>query len=114
MFLSIYNALTYIRRLKTFQLIAADEQQRGTPNFPFGQDGSEERIAKILNEANKAMSSSSGTIKDMPGTPPSIPPPNPLSFSSQVSLTTVPRYYITFSVLDYLILASILGTRYIT
>lgn len=111
MFLSIYNALTYIRRLKTFQLIAADEHQRGTPNFPFGQDGSEERIAKILNEANKAMSSSSGTNKDMPGTPPSIPPPNPLSFSSQVSLT---RYYITFSVLDYLILASILGTRYIT
>ena len=111
MFLSIYNALTYIRRLKTFQLIAADEHQRGTPNFPFGQDGSEERIAKILNEANKAMSSSSGTNKDMPGTPPSIPPPNPLSFSSQVSLT---RYYITFSVLDYLNLASILGTRYIT
>ena len=111
MFLSIYNALTYIRRLKTFQLIAADEHQRGTPNFPFGQDGSEERIAKILNEANKAMSSSSGTNKDMPGTPPSIPPPNPLSFSSQVSLT---RYYITFLVLDYLILASILGTRYIT
>ena len=111
MFLSIYNALTYIRRLKTFQLIAADEHQRGTPNFPFGQDGSEERIAKILNEANKAMSSSSGTNKDMPGTPPSIPPPNPLSFSSQVSLT---RYYITFSALDYLILASILGTRYIT
>jgi hypothetical protein len=51
------------------------------PGFPFGPDGSEERIAKILNEANKAMASNSG--KDMmPGTPPTSSAP--LSFSSQV------------------------------
>ena len=63
----------------------SEDQQRGTPNFPFGPDGSEDRIAKILNEANKAMNSNSN--KDMPGTPPSSSAPNPLSFSSQVAKT---------------------------
>ena len=63
--------------------VAADDSQRGTPNFPFGQDGSEERIAKILNEANKAINSSAN--KDVPGTPPASTVANPMSFSSQVS-----------------------------
>lgn len=56
------------------------------PGFPFGpSEGSEERIAKILNEANKAMGSNS--LKDpSSGASPVSASANPLSFSSQVKI----------------------------
>ncbi len=71
-----------------FYFYFADD--RPPPGFPYGQNGNEERIAKILSEANKAMAAAAAGKGGEPAPPSILPPPIVTSSTAAGSVTSSP------------------------